>query len=80
MTLYYSYWIMVLYHIASFKGAGLLRLLGSITLIGIVSAIFSWMLIEVLPITYAIILNGVIVSLWVFGHIHMQLGKFKVAT
>jgi hypothetical protein len=79
MTLYYSYWIIIIFHVASFQGLGLFKLLGIITIIGTGSALISLLLLLMLPVTYAILLNGVIVGLGVIVYLYNQFSLLKLA-
>ena len=78
MTIYYSYWIIVLFNIASFDTYGLLKLIGLISLVGIGSIIISWLLLAAMPLIIAIVLNGVIASLGVLAYIYVQWNELKM--
>ena len=78
MTVYLSFWIIVLFYVASFNIYGLLKLIGVISLVGIGSVIVSWLLLAVMPVNTAIMINGVVVGIGVVFYLYVQWNDLRM--
>jgi len=77
LTFYYSYWLNALFRAATFNRNKLLKLIGLVLLVGLISILISWLIALILPNILAIVVNGVIIGIGVSAYLIGQWGYLK---
>lgn len=77
LTVYYSYWLVALFHVAGFRSRELLVLLTIIAALGTVSSVITWAIRSVAPVMISVITSSILFSTFMSAYLLRQWKTFK---